>query len=170
LLTIDSRSENPKSTTKEEIYEAAFRDDLRIDADLPAAVPIKRPCEGIDAESVLKARGAALVGRDLEAIATLFTEDAIVVTSSGRLLIGKEQIRVWVQDQVDRQQREEARGRDRCRGINCPGQGLTTQPASPSAGQRPQSERPARFKFPQIARAMRKTRWILMPDRTNSHS
>jgi hypothetical protein len=58
---------------------------------------------------VLKARGAALVGRDLEAILALFAEDAIVVTSSGRLLIGKEQLRVWVQDQVDRQQREEAR-------------------------------------------------------------
>jgi ketosteroid isomerase-like protein len=48
-------------------------------------------------ESVLKAREAALAGRDLDAIVTLFSDDAIVVTSSGRLLIGKEQIRVWVQ-------------------------------------------------------------------------
>lgn len=59
-------------------------------------------------ESVLKTREAALVGRDLDAILVLFADEAIVVTSSGRLLIGKEQIRVWVQDQVDRQQHEEA--------------------------------------------------------------
>jgi len=64
--------------------------------------------QGTDAESVLKAREAALTGHDLDAILTLFADDAIVVTSSGRLLIGKEQIRVWVQDQVDRRQREEA--------------------------------------------------------------
>lgn len=31
-----------------------------------------------------------------------------MVSSSGRLLIGKEQIRLWVQDQIDRRQREEA--------------------------------------------------------------
>lgn len=64
--------------------------------------------QGADAESVLKTRETALVGRALDAILTLFADDAIVVTSSGRLLIGKEQIRAWVQDQVDRQQREEA--------------------------------------------------------------
>jgi hypothetical protein len=70
--------------------------------------PLSAHAQGTDAESVLKAREAALVGRDLDPILTLFADDAIVVTSSGRLLIGKEQIRVWVQDQVDRQQREEA--------------------------------------------------------------
>lgn len=64
--------------------------------------------QGADAESVLKARETALVGRAFDTILTLFADDAIVVTSSGRLLIGKEQIRAWVQDQVDRQQREEA--------------------------------------------------------------
>jgi hypothetical protein len=70
--------------------------------------PLSAHAQGTDAELVLKAREAALVGRDLEAILTLFADDAIVVTSSGRLLIGKEQTKVWVQDQVDRQQREEA--------------------------------------------------------------
>jgi len=64
--------------------------------------------QGTDAESVLKARETALVGRDLDVILSLFAADAIVVTSSGRLLTGKEQIRVWVKDQIDRQQREEA--------------------------------------------------------------
>ncbi len=64
--------------------------------------------QGADADSVLKTRETALVGRALDTILTLFADDAIVVTSSGRLLIGKEQIRVLVQDQVDRQQREEA--------------------------------------------------------------
>jgi hypothetical protein len=64
--------------------------------------------QGSDPESVLKAREAALAARDFEAILGLFADDAVVVTSSGRLLIGKEQVRTWVQDQVDRRQREEA--------------------------------------------------------------
>ena len=64
--------------------------------------------QGADADSVLKAREAALAARDFEAILGLFADDAVVVTSSGRLLIGKEQVRTWVQDQVDRRQREEA--------------------------------------------------------------
>ena len=51
---------------------------------------------------------ASLARRDLATILSLFADDAIVVTSSGRLLVGNEQIRVWVQDQVERQQREEA--------------------------------------------------------------
>ena len=67
--------------------------------------------QGMDAESVLKAREAALVGRELDAILNLFADDAIVVTSSGRLLTDKEQIRVWVKDQIDRQQREDAGAR-----------------------------------------------------------
>ena len=71
-------------------------------------LPLSAYAQATDAESVLKARETALVGRGLDAILTLFADDAIVVTSSGRMLIGKEQIRVWVQDQVDRQQREEA--------------------------------------------------------------
>jgi hypothetical protein len=56
----------------------------------------------------LKAREAALAARDVDTILGLFADDAVAVTSSGRLLIGKEQIRIWVQDQVDRRQREEA--------------------------------------------------------------
>ena len=64
--------------------------------------------QGADADSVLKAREAALAARDFDAILGLFADDAVVVTSSGRLLIGKEQVRTWVQDQVDRRQREEA--------------------------------------------------------------
>lgn len=63
--------------------------------------------QGTDAESVLRARETALATRDFDAILSLFADDAVVVTSSGRLLIGKEQVRVWVQDQVDRRQREE---------------------------------------------------------------
>jgi hypothetical protein len=55
----------------------------------------------------LKTREAALMRSDLDAILTVFADDAIVVTSSGRLLVGKDQIKVWVQDQVERQQREE---------------------------------------------------------------
>jgi hypothetical protein len=64
--------------------------------------------QGSDAESVLKAREAALVARELDTVLGLFADDAVVVTSSGRLLIGKTQVRVWVQDQIERQQREEA--------------------------------------------------------------
>lgn len=74
-------------------------------------LPLSVYAQGSNAESVLKARETALAGRDLDRILTLFADDAIVVTSSGRLLIGKEQLRVWVQDQVDRQQREEAGAR-----------------------------------------------------------
>ena len=59
-------------------------------------------------ESILKAREAALAARDAAAVMALFADDAVVGTSSGRVLVGKEQIRVWVADQVDRQQREEA--------------------------------------------------------------
>jgi hypothetical protein len=64
--------------------------------------------QGGDAESILKARETALAARDFDAVLGLFADDAVVVSSSGRLLIGKEQVRVWVQDQVDRRQREEA--------------------------------------------------------------
>jgi hypothetical protein len=64
--------------------------------------------QGSDAESVLKAREAALVAHELDSVLGLFADDAVVVTSSGRLLIGKVQVRVWVQDQIERQQREEA--------------------------------------------------------------
>jgi len=70
--------------------------------------PLRAHAQGTDAESVLKAREAALARHDLATILNSFAEDAIVVTSSGRLLVGGEQIRVWVQDQVERQQREEA--------------------------------------------------------------
>jgi len=67
--------------------------------------------QGSDVESVLKAREAALIARDFDRALGLFADDAVVVTSSGRLLIGKEQLRVWVQDQIDRRQREEAGSR-----------------------------------------------------------
>jgi hypothetical protein len=63
------------------------------------------------ADAVLKAREAALATGDLDAVLRLFADDAIVVTSSGRFLIGTEQIRGWVQDQVARRQREEAGSR-----------------------------------------------------------
>ena len=60
------------------------------------------------ADWVLKARETALAAGDLDAILGVFADKAVVATSSGRLLSGKEQIRVWVQDQIDRRQREEA--------------------------------------------------------------
>ena len=63
------------------------------------------------ADAVLKAREAALAAGDVDAILRLFADDAVVVTSSGRFLIGPEQIREWVQDQVDRRQREAAGAR-----------------------------------------------------------
>ena len=50
-------------------------------------------------EDVLKARESALAAGDAVAVLKLFADDAIVVTSSGRLLIGKEQVTVWVKDQ-----------------------------------------------------------------------
>lgn len=64
-----------------------------------------------EAESVLKSREVALLSRDLNAVLNLFADDALVVTSSGRIFIGREQIRNWVQDQVERGQREEAGAR-----------------------------------------------------------
>jgi hypothetical protein len=64
--------------------------------------------QDIQADSVLKARETTLAAGDLDAILGVFADQAVVATSSGRLLIGKEQIRVWVQDQIDRRQREEA--------------------------------------------------------------
>jgi hypothetical protein len=62
-------------------------------------------------DAVLKAREAALAAGDLDVILRLFADDAVVVTSSGRFLLGKEVIRGWVQDQVDRRQHEEAGSR-----------------------------------------------------------
>jgi hypothetical protein len=59
-------------------------------------------------ESVLRAREQALIARDLETILDLFADDAVVTTSTGRKLTVKDQIRVWVKDQIDRNQREEA--------------------------------------------------------------
>lgn len=75
-------------------------------------------CAGVslydsEAESVLKARERALIERDMDKILGLFADDAVVTTSSGRKLLGKEQIRVWVKDQVERNQREEAGPRQR---------------------------------------------------------
>lgn len=67
--------------------------------------------QGLEVEAALKAREAALAAGDLHAILSVFADDAVVVTSSGRLLIGKEQIREWVQDQVRRHQHEEAGSR-----------------------------------------------------------
>lgn len=64
--------------------------------------------QSAEGESVLKAREAALSARDLDAVLNLFADDALVVTSSGRIFTGREQIRSRVQDQVERGQREEA--------------------------------------------------------------
>ena len=82
------------------------------------ATSILAACAGVsfydsEAESVLKSRERALIERDLDRILALFADDAVVTTSSGRKLVGKQQIRVWVKDQVDRNQREEAGPRRR---------------------------------------------------------
>ena len=60
---------------------------------------------------MLAAREAALAAGDLDGVLKVFADDAVVATSSGRLLIGKEQIRVWVTDQLTRRQREESGAR-----------------------------------------------------------
>ncbi len=52
--------------------------------------------QSAEGESVLKAREAALLARDLEATVNLFADDALVVSSSGRIFMGREQIRNWV--------------------------------------------------------------------------
>jgi hypothetical protein len=59
-------------------------------------------------EAVLKARETALLERNVDAVLQQFADDALVVSSSGRLLQGRDQLRSWVQDQVERRQREEA--------------------------------------------------------------
>ena len=59
-------------------------------------------------EAVLNARETALLQRNVDAVLQQFADDALVVSSSGRLLQGRDQIRSWVQDQVERRQREEA--------------------------------------------------------------
>jgi Domain of unknown function (DUF4440) len=76
---------------------------------LPLVVTIPRTeAQSAEGEAVLKARETALLARDVEAVLQLFADDAVVVTSSGRFLMGRDQIRGWVQDQVERGQREEA--------------------------------------------------------------
>jgi hypothetical protein len=65
----------------------------------------------IEADAVKRAREAALAAGDLDAILSVFADDAVVVTPSGRLLIGKEQTRGWLEDQIGRHQREEAGSR-----------------------------------------------------------
>jgi hypothetical protein len=74
---------------------------------LVASVPTPH-AQTADGEAVLKAREAALLTRNVESVLQLFAENALVVTSSGRIFIGRDQIRAWVQDQVDRNQREQA--------------------------------------------------------------
>jgi uncharacterized protein YfaQ (DUF2300 family) len=59
-------------------------------------------------EAVLQARETALLTRNVAAVLQRFADDALVVTSSGRVMKGHDQIRSWVQDQVERSQREEA--------------------------------------------------------------
>jgi hypothetical protein len=71
-------------------------------------VTVFRPEAQRAEEAVLKARETALLERNVEAVLQQFADDALVVSSSGRLLRGRDQIRSWVQDQVERSQREEA--------------------------------------------------------------
>jgi len=70
-----------------------------------------------DAESVLQAREAALLARDVERVLALFADDADVTTSSGRHFTDKQGIRSWIQEQVDRSQREEVVGTRRVEGV-----------------------------------------------------
>jgi hypothetical protein len=48
------------------------------------------------------------LARNMETVLQQFADDALVVSSSGRLMRGCDQIRSWVQDQVERSPREEA--------------------------------------------------------------
>jgi len=43
--------------------------------------------QSAEGEAVLKAREAALLARDLNAVLNLFADDALVVTSSGRIFM-----------------------------------------------------------------------------------
>jgi hypothetical protein len=72
-------------------------------------VTASRPAaQRAEEEAVLRARETALLERNVDAVLQQFADDALVVSSSGRLLRGRDQIRSWVQDQVERNQREEA--------------------------------------------------------------
>jgi hypothetical protein len=72
--------------------------------------------EAADAEAVLRAREAALLDRNIEGVLELFADDADVTTSSGRRFTDKPGIRGWIQEQVDRNQREEVVGNRRTQG------------------------------------------------------
>jgi hypothetical protein len=72
--------------------------------------------QATDAESVLRAREAALLARSVEGVLDLFADDAEVTTSSGRHFLDKQGIRGWIQEQVDRDQREEVVGSRRPHG------------------------------------------------------
>ncbi len=72
-------------------------------------VTASRPAaQRAEEEAVLKAWETARLERNVDAVLQQFADDALVVSSSGRLLRGHDQIRSWVQDQVERSQREEA--------------------------------------------------------------
>jgi ketosteroid isomerase-like protein len=59
-------------------------------------VTASRPAaQSAEDETVLKARGTALLERNVEAVLQQFADDALVVSSSGRLLKGRDQIRIW---------------------------------------------------------------------------
>jgi hypothetical protein len=57
---------------------------------------------------VVNTREEALLARDTEAVVATFADDATVRSSSGRNLTGTDEIRGWVQDQVERGQIEVA--------------------------------------------------------------
>lgn len=68
-------------------------------ATLVFAASLLAACAGVapydsEDESVLKSRERALIERDLDKILALFADDAVVTTSSGRKLVGKQQIRI----------------------------------------------------------------------------
>ena len=72
-------------------------------------VTASRPAaQSAEDEAVLKARETALLERNVDAVLQQCADDALVVSSSGRLLKGRDQVRSWVQDQVERSQGEEA--------------------------------------------------------------
>jgi len=64
--------------------------------------------QSAEGDAVLKAREAALVARDGQAVQQLFAENAVVISSSGRVFIRRERIKNWVEDQIEHAQREEA--------------------------------------------------------------
>jgi hypothetical protein len=76
---------------------------------LPLMATTPQPAaQRLEGEAVLNARETALLARDVDVVPQGFADNALVVTSSRGFLRGHDQIKSWVQDQVELGQRDEA--------------------------------------------------------------